>query len=77
MWIARNKNNDLYIYVNKPIKYEENQFFLADTDGEFSGFFNTTNGLEQEVQICSSLYPEVTWENRPIELSLYQHVLCG
>ena len=52
LWIARNKNERLYVYDCKPIRFETLEQFQADT-------FNY-------MEINSDLYPEVTWESSPM-----------
>lgn len=50
VWIARDKNDSLYIYDNKP---------SVKSDGTFT----TEHGVS--IQISSSMFPEVTYENSP------------
>lgn len=54
MWIARDKNNDLYAYSNRPVK--ENTFFEG---GDF-------------LELDSNEFPEITWENSPVEIQHYE-----
>lgn len=57
MWIARDKNGELYAYTTKPIRYGE--YFGASTDWSI---------LDEELWLDKESYPEVTWENSPKEL---------
>lgn len=52
MWIARDLNNQLFVFTEKPIK---NEYDLVFDGGEC-------------LELNDSEYPEVTWENSPIEI---------
>lgn len=54
LWLARNKDERLYVYDTLPIRFETLERFQADT-------FNY-------MEINQDLYPQVTWNNSPIEL---------
>ena len=54
IWLARDKNGELWGYLNKPIRGEE---FFND-HGEGIGF-----------SITEKLFSEITWENSPVEFS--------
>ena len=58
-WIARDENGVLYRYGKKPIarKFKGKTFFLPD------------DGDDTMVKLDSNLYPEVTWENSPQQLT--------
>lgn len=55
-WIARDKDNDLYLYPSKPRK----------------GDYRFTCGYvyEDYINLNSDLFPEVTFENSPQEVEL-------
>ena len=58
VWIARDKNGELYLYKSKPWRCKE------DTNGHFDC---------DEILILSmdeDMYPEITWENSPKEFNL-------
>ena len=56
LWIARDQNGDLFLYPIKPDRYvTENYVFFNDDD-----WWN----------IDSDLFPEVTFENSPMEVEL-------
>lgn len=58
MWIARDKNNDLYIYSDKPIKETDGKWNISNWDTIFH-------------KIDNVLFPEVQWEDEePRELVL-------
>lgn len=56
LYIARDKNEDLYLYECKPKKNEE-----------FGMFFKNTGKI---YNIDDSLFPEITWENSPQQVEL-------
>ena len=60
MWIARDKNGSLYVFVSRPYK---NYKTLS---------WDKTGGYDEEVMsIDSDLYPEVKWKDEePRELIL-------
>lgn len=66
IWIARDKDGDLYLYSEKP-ELDNDTFTWGEEDEHI--FFNL-NGLNDNsyMQIDSDLYPEVTFENSPKEL---------
>lgn len=57
MWIARDKNEDLWLYENKPYTFCMD-IFLMQTDDELCDKLN------------KDLFPEVTFENSPVEVEL-------
>lgn len=58
IYIARDKDGTLAIYDGKPIHDEEFDTFTCDDDG---------NGYLVDY-VNMDLYPEVTYENSPVEL---------
>jgi len=61
MWIARDKNNLLYIYLNKPFKeFKEDDVWTVSSKNSDKWF-----------NIPSTLFPNLKWENEPIEVELY------
>lgn len=52
IWLARDKDGNLWGYLDKPIRGEK--FF----HGESTGF-----------SIIGNLFPEITWENSPVEFT--------
>lgn len=55
IWLARDKNGDLWGYSDKPIRGEE-IFKISGEDMVFS--------------VTDSLFPEITWENSPVEFTI-------
>ena len=56
LWIARDQNGDLFLYPIKPDRYVT----------EYYVFFNGDDWWN----IDSDLFPEVTFENSPMEVEL-------
>ncbi|SDB77168.1 hypothetical protein SAMN05192581_101835 [Bacteroides ovatus] len=57
MYIARDKDGDLYLYKKQPVKYSES-WQLSKTSNDW-------------IKLDSSLFPEVTWEDEePTEVEL-------
>lgn len=52
MWIARDNNEQLFAYVERPVR---NEYDLVFDGGDC-------------LELNSSEFPEVTWENSPIEI---------
>lgn len=57
VWIARDKNGELYLYKSKPWRCKE------DTNGHF-------DCDEILLPMDEDMYPEITWENSPKEFEL-------
>ena len=62
LWIARDKDGGLYLYNYKPCKNETLERFTCSikSNGEWS----------EEYELNSYLFPEVTFENSPMEVEL-------
>lgn len=56
IWIARDKNGELWFFEEKPKRNEE------------VGYFKCVEGECEELGTDADWFPEVTWENSPIEL---------
>lgn len=56
LWIARDKNGDLYLYSHKPVKLSE-QFIAKE------------NNVYVCIDDIKS-FPEITWENSPQQVEL-------
>ena len=64
MWIARNKNNILYLFKNKPIlDLCTKEYFINECLMEIGVY-------DEEIKDNIDLFKEVTFENSPIELNL-------
>lgn len=64
MWIARDLDNKLYLFNNKPLKatIRENGYHVPQ--GERKGY-----------PISKELFPEVTFENSPLEIEMKINIL--
>lgn len=56
MWLARDKNNCIYLYTEKPIK--------GDT------FFYLMSWKKSIRIDDDDKFPEITWENSPVEVEI-------
>ena len=56
LWIARDKDGDLYLYDKKPIREED--YFDLNTNSEYNTLLH------------SSYFPEVTFENSPQKVEI-------
>ncbi|MDU7339349.1 MAG: hypothetical protein E7L17_14695 [Clostridium sp.] len=59
-WIARDDNNELYVYESKPKKH--------------TGIFVRYASENDLVEIFDSFLPQITWENSPIYIPDYVEV---
>ena len=58
MYVARDKDGDLYLYKKQPVKYSESWQLCSDNPYDF-------------YKLDSSLFPEVKWEDEePTEVEL-------
>ena len=62
LWIARDKNGYLYEYTEKPKR--RNESFVSDAEDMKE--WNDDNFM----LLPDEMYPEVTWENSPFELTI-------
>lgn len=59
IWIARNKDGTLEVYVEKPVR--KKTCFEESQSGLYKGWIRNLD---------EALYPELTWENSPKELTI-------
>jgi hypothetical protein len=57
MYLARDKNNDLYLFYGRPHRGRECWWADEGIDGTY-------------LKIEKSLYPEVTWDSEPLQVAL-------
>ncbi|SJZ41995.1 hypothetical protein SAMN02745119_00563 [Trichlorobacter thiogenes] len=57
MYLARDKNNDLYLFRILPERRRECWWADAALDGSY-------------LRLDKQLYPEITWDTEPLEVSL-------
>ena len=58
MWLARDRNGWLYLFYEKPVRYRNLGWDLADNDIIDPAFLD------------KSLFPNLTWDDEPIEVEL-------
>ena len=59
MYLARDKNADLYLFYELPNRGNECWWATSGVDGTY-------------LRLDKSLYPEVTWDSEPFEVSLHK-----
>lgn len=57
MYLARDKNRELYLFDKRPVRGNECWWAESGVDGTY-------------LRLDSSLFPELTWESDPLEVSL-------
>jgi len=57
MYIARDKNNDLYLFNELPSRGNECWWASKEIDGTY-------------LRLNKSLYPEVTWDSEPLRAEI-------
>ena len=67
LWIARDKNDELFLYNSKPVRIKEYNSFGADVLNNYD--FDVLM-YKNEIEINPSLFPKVTWENSPQQVEL-------
>jgi hypothetical protein len=71
IWIARDKDNSLFIYSGKPKKDLKDNRFIADVSNETIKTYTSKGTFYNNIaKLPDTMYPEVTWENSPIELTI-------
>lgn len=66
LWVARDKDNRLFIYNNKPVWHKEYESFDVDLNNHNSNIFY----FENVIEVNAELFPELTWENSPQQIEL-------
>lgn len=59
MWIARDKDNSLWLYNEKPVRNEEGNYWTISSVTD-----NTVDALH------STMFPELKWEDEAMEVDL-------
>lgn len=63
MWVARNKDERLFIFIDKPKRSKINNWWEVDTQ-------NTLLRDDDCLEIYGELFPNLRWEDNPIEVEL-------
>ncbi|MBJ6724923.1 hypothetical protein [Geomesophilobacter sediminis] len=64
MYLARDKNNDLYLFADLPTRGRDCWWAEAGIDGTY-------------LRLKNSLYPEVSWESEPRKVSIVMDTESG
>lgn len=68
MWIARDKDGWLCLYKEKPVRQLVEEFWM---DADINYYLDyKEDGVGCFKIIDSELYPELTWEDEPIEIEI-------
>lgn len=68
MWLARDKDGDLYLYTHKPHKNTDPTF---DTESWCTpDFVDDNDDIINAAEINPKFFPEVTWDTEPLEVEL-------
>lgn len=71
MWVARNKNGDLVLFSLHTYKKEYQKPPVRDYRyGIWCVPFQTLNSMIDEMYIDPLLFPNLRWEDEPIEVEL-------
>jgi hypothetical protein len=65
MWLARDKEGELMLFINKPYRITEVVY-----DGKVNSWWDTDKSNDRGYEIYSDTYPELTFENSPVEVEL-------
>ena len=63
MWIARDKNGTLWLYIDRPIWSSIFERWEVDIEKSLLGSFG-------HMEIDGDLFPDLEWEDEPIEVEL-------
>lgn len=58
-WLARDKDNDLYVYINKPKRDEMRSLWRSDN----TNFVRLSSNADRKI-----IYKTITWEDEPVEI---------
>jgi len=64
MFLARDKNNELYLFDKRPVRGNECWWAESGVDGTY-------------LRLDSKLFPEVTWDGDPMQVYLTTEVQSG
>ena len=70
LWIARDEDKKLWLYVKEPHRAAT---FFIESDNTYGLEMRIEDREDGRVQLSSDLFPEVTWENSPQQLKLFQY----
>lgn len=63
MWVARDKDECLWLYIDKPKRSETRDWWEVDTQ-------NSLLRDDDCMEINGDLFPKIRWEDEPLEVEL-------
>lgn len=63
MWVARDKDERLWLFIDKPIRSQKNDWWEVDTQ-------NSLLRDDDCMEISGDLFHELRWEDEPLEVEL-------
>lgn len=63
MWVARDKDERLWLFIDKPKRSQIHGWWEVDTQ-------NSLLRDDDCMEISGELFPEIKWEDEPIEVEL-------
>ena len=70
MWTERDKNGSLRLYIEKPVQKQKIK------DSEYETCLDWCTDVDKMIgYLPSNLYPELKWEDDPVEVGLYDDTL--
>lgn len=63
MWVARDKDECLWLFIDKPIRSKTSFWWEVDTK-------NSLLRDDDCMEINGGLFPELRWEDEPLEVEL-------
>ena len=63
MWVARDENGDLGLFEEKPFRVEFQPY---------AKYWDVLSTGASRLQIPSNRFPELTWEDEPLEVELFR-----
>jgi len=67
MWVARDRNGDLFLYTRKSERNKILEMFESEPN----------NGIEDYMRLSKKMHPDVTWDNSPRKVKLIKIELEG
>jgi len=59
MWIARDENNALWLYMTKPVRHERWGLFTSNRNGDIGC-----------IRLPEKVLPQITWQNSPKKVKM-------
>lgn len=71
MWIARDKDRQLTLFLDEPIREDDKGRFVVSVDTNKDDYIDMSPAMWDNMEymyLPSFMFPECTWDNSPIEL---------